>query len=436
VTGPESEEPNLTRPTRITLLIVSLLSCAATACAASGEPPERVSPSSGEAPQALTKGQDFWCGSTGPGPLDPLPPANEIREWTAQGRMAAGARIPVAFHVITDNKGVGDVPEWQLDAQIEVLNRAYAGLDYDGNPVPGAANTGYTFYKASVDRTRSNPWFTMLPSSNHEYKAKLRLGVNPETTLNIYTCAPGNGFLGWANAPWWLAVVPVWDGPVIHYGTLPGGSVVNHNHGGIAVHEVGHWLGLLHTFQDGCTDETVPGCYLSGDGVCDTPSEAIQTVGCPDSKDTCPTGGPDPIHNYMDYTFDQCLNQFTPGQADRMHFMVATYRPLIEGAGAALAASRWEADRSSSGAASLLDARPNPFNPRTRIEFDVPREGRVTLRIHDIRGRLAATVLDRLLPSGHHSVDFDGLGLASGVYLLRMNLPGGRSVVRRITLLK
>src|SRR5262245_16673013 len=126
------------------------------------------------------------CSPPEPGNLRlEIPSVEKIRTMQAQGRLAAGGVIPVAFHVITDNKGVGDVPEAWLDAQIEVLNRTYGGRDYDGNPSPGV-NTGYTFIKASVDRTRSNAWFKMLPGSNAEYKAKLKLGISPETTLNFY----------------------------------------------------------------------------------------------------------------------------------------------------------------------------------------------------------------------------------------------------------
>ncbi len=84
---------------------------------------------------------------------------------------------------------------------------------------------------------------------------------------------------------------------------------------------------------------------------------------------------------------------------------------------------------------ALHPNRPNPFNPVTRISYDLPKASPITLRVFDLLGREVRTLATGLQPAGRHTVLFDGSGLASGVYLCRFQA-GEFSATQKMMLLK
>ncbi|GII56358.1 zinc metalloprotease [Planotetraspora thailandica] len=215
--------------------------------------------------------------------------------------------VPLWVHVIKD--GALGLPDPGVKRQVDTLNAAYGGK-------MGGVDTGVRFVLQGITHTDRRDWFREPLANEEAMKTALRKGG--AETLNLYIAQLGELVLGYATYPYWYQGEPAMDGVVIDWRSVPGGPLRNFDKGYTAVHEIGHWLGLLHTFENGCTPP--------GDAVDDTPPESMPTTGCPPRKDSCPLPEEDPIHNFMDYAQDRCMTHFTAGQALRMRQMWNVYR--------------------------------------------------------------------------------------------------------------
>jgi hypothetical protein len=217
------------------------------------------------------------------------------------------ATVPTWFHVVHHADGTGNVSDAAINDQLQVMNIGFGGFE-------GGVATGFRFTLAGITRTANTEWYLAGPTTSGERAMKRALKRGGDNTLNVYLTTAGV-YLGWAyfpnvteNATRYL------DGIVVDWESMVGTSdryEGRFDEGKTATHEAGHWLHLHHTFNGGCNNW--------GDYVDDTPPQRVPTSRCPIGQDTCSEPGLDPIHNYMDYSDDPCYNQFTQGQALRMH---------------------------------------------------------------------------------------------------------------------
>lgn len=241
--------------------------------------------------------------------------------------------IPVVVHII-HNGGVENILDTQIISQIQILNedfRKVPGTNGDGSGV----DTKIQFCLAKVNPNgKCTNGIVRLKSTltNHQtYQQNLLKELSfwpPDKYLNIYIVNSINGgILGYSSYPGGPSDA---DGVILRddaFGNMGTASAPN-NLGRTLTHEIAHWFGLYHTFENGCGIDTC----TDGDKVCDTPPVAIPNFGCPSSINSCHNDSPDvpdQIQNYTDYTNDACKNMFTEGQRERMQATLTAIRTTI-----------------------------------------------------------------------------------------------------------
>ena len=226
---------------------------------------------------------------------------------------AVAARTPIdiglVIHVLMRPMGEGALSDDVIAQQVAVVDAAFRDV-------------GFHFVVADIRRHADSPYYRggCFPTTESGLRMKVELAVEPQRFVNVYSCQLALPYIaGYGTLPNEFAEGDPRHGIVIDHATVPG-SPAPLSLGHTLVHELGHYFGLLHTFQQGCV--------MPGDDIEDTPAEAMASYGCAIGRDSCPLDeGDDPVENFMDYSDDTCTNHFTLLQGERMRALVAIYRP-------------------------------------------------------------------------------------------------------------
>jgi hypothetical protein len=255
------------------------------------------------------------------------PTDNELRMLGTQDNPTEQTiiNIPVVVHVLY-NGSAQNISEAQILTQLDILNRDFRRKNADTANTPQhfrsfAADCNITFALAKVNPQGfpttgiiRKPTNVTGFSMDDDIKFSSSGGDeawDSDKYLNIWVGPMSAGIVGYASAP---GSDKNRDGVVIRYNAFGsiGAATPPYNKGRTAVHEVGHWLGLIHIWGD----------LLCGDDlVDDTPTQQTYTRGCPTGTITVSCGNApngNMYMNYMDLTEDACTNLFTRGQRERM----------------------------------------------------------------------------------------------------------------------
>ncbi|RZO53291.1 MAG: hypothetical protein EVA77_07120, partial [Phycisphaeraceae bacterium] len=241
--------------------------------------------------------------------------------------------IPCVVHVITDGS-VGSVDLSCVQGAIDILNNDFRAAS--GTPGSSGLDTQIEFFLPQVDEqgnpstgvtfTSNADWFyETSPTSTNSLAYRDALAWDPNKYMNIYVlniAAAGYAFLP-VDPCNCIPGNRLYDG--VHMRTDYFGSCGAQMSGRVLTHEVGHYLGLFHTFNEGCDSGS---CNASGDRICDTNPQAEGSYGF-DCNTYQSCGSADPDRNYMNYGNGSCFEDFTSDQIRRMRCVLESYRPQL-----------------------------------------------------------------------------------------------------------
>lgn len=352
--------------------------------------------------------------------------------------------IPTVVHVIhnsTESVGSGrNIANARIQEQMTILNDDFRRTNADATNTPshftgvaadseinfclitrypsGHPNAGQLMPEYGVDRVSATS-ISGLSNTSSGYSTstvnntiKPQTSWNPNEVMNIWVCQLQSGLLGYATFP--NSGSSNKDGTVMGYQYF-GLTSGPYGKGRTTTHEVGHWLGLYHIWGD-------DGGSCSGSDLCaDTPNQGNATGGCPSGvqTDNCTGGNGIMYQNYMDYSYDACMNIFTQDQKARMQSVMASQprRSTLNGFSATLCSFPVSVDeRVGKETISIF---PNPSNGDVNVVLTSTEDAQIA--IFNMVGEVVYS--NNTLSSTNMKIDMSNK--ANGVYFVKVSTAKG-----------
>jgi hypothetical protein len=355
-------------------------------------------------------------------------------------------RIPVVVHIIHNQQNGAiagtNIPDEQILSQLKVLNEDYrrkeGTMGYNNNPI--GTDTKVEFFLASLDpdgypttgitRNYSSTASFNLINDNDRQKLSNIVYWDSNKYLNIWVTAYKEPYIGYAEFPYAETIEGLGDeipesidGAYIDYRVFGKKTGTNkeglYSFGRTATHEIGHWLGLIHTWGDE---------YCGTDYVEDTPqaSGSNSTAFCRDIFSSCNgVRTRNLIEDYMDYSPDSCMNIFTEGQKQRIRAVVE----LSQRRKRVVNYAKYELPPSQSLNIKLV---PNPTTKNNiRVQVLLPDFQDFTISLTDIQGRNVYSETFKDYPST--VVTLKTYDLIAGTYIVNV-VSKQESVTKRLAI--
>lgn len=358
--------------------------------------------------------------------------------------------LPVVVHIIHQGSAVGasyNLSVAQIQSQIDVLNEDYNKLNFDTALIPSvfsglAADCEINFCLAQrdpngnattgIDRiNKVTKGWGPLPYDQTYMNATVKPNSvwNVNKYLNIWVVPLSGGLLGYATFPPSSTLsglsgpygTTTTDGVVIQYNAFGRVGVLDptYNKGRSATHEIGHWLGLRHTWGD---------ANCGNDYCTDTPTSQTSNFGCPSFPSVTCNNGPngDMFMNYMDYTDDACMFMFTPNQKLRMT-TVLTHTPFRVSLAASGSCEPVVIGINENSEFLNLSVYPNPTRDELTILFaNQHGKGNVNFRVLNTIGAEVFSTSMALNLTGEYKLNL--ANLAQGFYFVEISTADGRKI--------